>query len=468
MMSCLPSNRPLISRLALWLLCVVCALPVQAAKATGDEDAHRQLEEAERLIEAWPERDNALSDAQRIVDAVLARDPDVSDAYRLRAMILMRDGYISGDDYRQDALVHAERSVDTAIAKAPDNDRAHVLRADIYRLTGRSAQARADLTRAEALAPDNPWIQFAWSDHDFEDKQWNSAARRCREGAKRAPDDIEIQVYARSCLIRYHAQAGEDDEVERLHRERIAIKPSAAWSYGSYAQFLQCRPGRRDDAIAQAKAAIAIMNYGLAHRPLAVALYLRWADEVRAGQSVRAEATWREARAQGAVDVAALIEEACSGRPLYDTLFALRATGRARMYAPDEAILLAAKRHDETGRMLPGVFRMTVAATGRDNERVYLNSMQDYRDPRCLTLRFGPKARDAFRAAHGMEPDAFFKGKDVTVVGVARRARIEILPGSNSTESHYYQTHVDIVEIDQIRLFEDLPFEDLPVSPDKG
>lgn len=463
MTPCLSSNRPSGSRLAFWLLCVVCALPVQAADVAGDEDERRQLEEAERLIEAWPERDNALSDAQRMVDAVLGRDPEVSDAYRLRAMILMRGGYISGDDYRQDALVHAERNVDAAIAKAPDNARAHVLRASIYRSTGRDAQSRADLQRAEALAPDNPWIQFGWADHDFEDKQWNNAVRRCREGARRAPDDIEVQVYARSCLIRYHAQAGEEAEMEKLHRERIAIKPSAAWSYGSYAQFLQCRPGRRDDAIAQAKAAIAIMDYGLAHRPLAIALYLRWADEVRAGQSARAEATWREARAQGAVDVAALIEEACSGRALYDTLFALRATGRARMYAPGEAILLATKRHDETGRMLPGVFRMTVAATGRDGDRVYLNSIGDYRDPRCLTLRFVPKALEAFRAAHGMEPDAFFEGKDVTVVGIARRVRIEILPGSNATESHQYRTFVDIVEIDQIRLF-----EDLPVSPDKG
>jgi Tfp pilus assembly protein PilF len=463
MTSCFSLNRSLRWCVVSCLLFMASSIPLQAADTGDADDERRQLEDAERLVQAWPERQNALSDAQRIVDAVLARNPRASEGYRLRAMILMRDGYISGNEYRPDALIQAERSVDAAISNAPDNDRAYVLRADLYRSTGRDAQSRADLKRAETLAPNNPWVQFGWADHHFADKQWSEAAQRCREGAKRGPDDIDVQVFARSCLIRYHRRLGQDADVENLYREQIAIKPSAAWTYGSYAQFLQCKPGRRDDAIAQARAAIRIMDYGLAHQPLAVALYLRWADEVRMGQHERADITWREARAEGAVDVAALIEEACAGKPLYDALFALRATGRAQWYSPEQAIPLAAKRDEETGRMLPGVFRMKVVATGRDQDRVFLNSMQDYRDPRCLTLRFGPTAREAFRRAHGVEPDVFFMGKDVTVVGVARRARIEILPGSNTAQSHYYQTHVDVVQIEQIELF-----DDMPASPDRG
>lgn len=439
------------------LLMIVWVLPLHAARAGETAEDTQALEQAERLVEAWPEEPDALDRAQRMVDEVLGRNPAASDGHRLSAMILMRNGYISGKDYAPFALERAERSVDKAIAMSPDNDRAYVLRANIYHLTARADMARRDLERAESLAPDNPWVQFVWADLLLAEKKEDAAAERCREGAKRRPQDLHVQAYANECLIGYHRRGGRDAEAEKLYREQIAREPTRAWSLGNYAGFLMCKPERYDDAVAQARATIALMNYGVVNRTLATALYRRWAAQVLAGQTAAAEQTWIEARAIGQVDVAALLEQQCGGQPLYDVMLALRATGRARLYSPEQAIPLAIAAHEDGGRTLPGVFLMQVQATGRSDDSVFLNSMTDYRDPRCLTLRFGPKAIDAFRKQYGVDPEVYYRGRTVTVVGVAFRLKIEIISATATAESHYFQTQISVSDLEQIKTIEQMP-----------
>ena len=364
---------------------------------------------------------------------------------------------MSGEKYVPLSLEHAERSVDQAISKSPDNDRAYVLRSRVYRLTGRPERARNDLKRAESLAADNPWMHLAWSDLLFAEQQSDAAAERCRKAAALRPEDIDVQMSATECLIRDHRRAGRNAEAEKLHLDMIERAPAQAWLRGNYAGFLKCMPQRYDDATAQAKAALALMDYGIAQRILAVALYRRWTAQVLAGQQAAAELTWNEARQLGEIDVAALLEDQCGGRPLHDAMLALRATGRARLYTPAQAIPLAIGAYENGGRALPGVFQMEVQATGRGDGNIYLNSMPDFRDPRCLTVRFGTEAQAAFRKRYGVDPDVYYKGKTVTVVGGARRVRISIFSASLTAESHYFQTQIDILDPDQIRTIEEMP-----------
>lgn len=440
------------------LLLVACVLPLQAAQTGATAEDTKELEQAERLLDAWPEEPDALDRAQRMVDEVLGRNPAASDGHRIHAMILMRNGYIRGDDYEPVALERAERSIDKAIAMSPDNDRAYVLRANLYQLTARADMARKDLERAESLAPDNPWVQFGWVDMLFAEKKDDAAADRCREGAKRRPQDILVQRYANGCLSRYHHRAGRLVEAEKLYREQIAREPTRAWSRGNYAAFLMCKQDRYDDAIEQARAAIALMNYGVANKTLATVLYRRWAAQVLAGQP-EAERTWNEAQGFGQIDVAALMKEQCGGRPLYDVLLALRATGRARLYAPEQAIPLAIGAHEDGGKTLPGVFLMQVQGAGRSGDSAFLNSMTDYRDPRCLTLRFRTEAAEIFRKQYGVDPDVYFRGKTITVVGVAHRRKIEIISATVTAESHYYQTVINVSGLEQIKTIEEMPQE---------
>ncbi len=439
------------------LLSLGCFQGARAADSAETEADRRDLDRAEELLMGWSETPDGPAQAQRIVDAVIDRNPAAGDAYRVRALILMNTAYLYGNAYEPSALERAERSVDQAIAKSPDNDRAYVLRSRLYRATARPDRAREDVKRAESLAPDNPWMHLAWSDLLFADNQPEAAAKRCRKAEKLRPNDIHVQANAKECLIRHHQIAGRNEEAEKLHLEMIDRGPTRAWSKGNYAGFLQCMPQRYDDAVAQAKAALALMDYGMARRTLAVALYRRWTAQVLAGQQAADEQTWSEARQAGEVDVAALLEDQCGGKPLYDAMLALRATGRARLYAPAQAIPLAIGAYENGGRTLPGVFRMEVRATGRSDGNIYLNSMENYRDPQCLTLRFGAEALEAFRKRHGVDPDAYYKGKTVTVVGSARRLKIEIFSTSSTAENHYFQTQINITDPEQIKTIEEMP-----------
>ena len=439
------------------LMTLLCIPGAHAAGSGETEEDRRDLKQAEQLLMSWPEQADGPARAKRIVDAVLDRNPAAGDAYRVRAMLQMNEGYLSGEKYEPLALEHAERSVDQAIAKSPDNDRAYVLRSRVYRLTGRPERARKDLERAESLAADNPWMHLAWSDLLFAEQHSDAAAERCRKAAGLRPEDVNVQMSATGCLIRDHRRAGRNAEAEKLHLEMIERAPAQAWLRGNYAGFLQCMPQRYDDAAAQAKAALALMDYGIAQRTLAVALYRRWAAQLLAGQPAAAELTWNEARQLGEIDVAALLEDQCGGRPLHDAMLALRATGRARLYTPAQAIPLAIGAHENGGRALPGVFRMEVQATGRGDGNIYLNSMPDFRDPRCLTVRFGTEAQAAFRKRYGVDPDVYYKGKTVTVVGGARRVRISVFSASLTAENHYFQTQIDISDPDQIRTIDEMP-----------
>lgn len=235
------------------------------------------------------------------------------------------------------------------------------------------------------------------------------------------------------------------------------MEPTRAWPRGNFAEYLLCIPDRYDDAIEQARAAIALLDYGIANRALAAGLYRRWAAQVLAGQKAAADVTWREAQSFGRIDVAGLIEQECGGRPLLDAMLALRATGRAKVYAPADAVRLAIGAYEDGGRTLPGVFQMEVVATGRSGDDIFLNSMPDYRDPRCLTIRLSAKRMGDFRERHGVDPDVYFKGKTVTVVGVARRVKIEIFSPTNTAESHYFQTQIGIFDIDQIKTLDEMP-----------
>lgn len=433
---------------------LVLMLSMPALAATARDATSERLAEAERLIEAWPDRAGGLDEAERIVDDVLAADPDAADAYRVRAMVLRSRAYIRGKEYDPTLMGKAERAVDEAIAKDPKNDRAYVLRSGIYALTDRADRANADLDRAETLAPRNPWIPIYRADLLFSENRDDDAAQGCTKARKLAPDDQWVQASAIDCLVRYQRRAGHAGEVEKLYREQIAMDPSRAWRRGNYAMFLSCQPGRYEDAIIEARKAIELLPYPAAKATLATALYRRWAAEVLAGDAEKADATWTEAREFGAVDVAGLLESWCGGQAQFDVLLALRATGRATLYSPQQGISLAIAAHDrdETGVM--GVFRVEVTATGRGDGMIYLNSFENYRDPRCLTVVFLPKAIEAFRAKHGVDPDVYFKGKTITAVGVARRVKINITSNSPLVPDHYFQTHVVVTEPAQVELLD--------------
>lgn len=119
------------------------------------------------------------------------------------------------------------------------------------------------------------------------------------------------------------------------------------------------------------------------------------------------------------------------------------------LITPRRAIELAA---DAAPDGAPGVFDLVVKATGQQNDMFYLNSEQDYRDQRNLTIDIPPRVDLVLVAKYGaLGP--FFMGKHLHVTGVARRVKIWFLNNDGTrSQKYYYQTHVLVQDPSQIQI----------------
>lgn len=121
----------------------------------------------------------------------------------------------------------------------------------------------------------------------------------------------------------------------------------------------------------------------------------------------------------------------------------------ASWITPQQAVLLAA---DAAPSAVDGVFAMKVQATGTQNDQTYLNSEQDYRDQRNLTVAITPGAAQQLTQRLGEHPLIGLKGKDILVRGAAVRTKIYFFANGRATDKYYYQTHVNVSDAGQITL----------------
>jgi hypothetical protein len=103
---------------------------------------------------------------------------------------------------------------------------------------------------------------------------------------------------------------------------------------------------------------------------------------------------------------------------------------------------------------LPGTFEMQVRRAdygdGPDKGLIFLNSEDDYRDRRCLTLRIQRSVVHDFES-RGIDPLGFFKNKRIKVEGRAKQIKIYFVSDRGiQSKKYYYQTHIAITSADQI------------------
>lgn len=98
----------------------------------------------------------------------------------------------------------------------------------------------------------------------------------------------------------------------------------------------------------------------------------------------------------------------------------------------------------------PGVFVMTVRASGRQGASLYFNSESDYRDPRNLSFEVRPVAQAQLEARLGAPAETVLQGRTIRVDGEARRVRIDFTADGRPTGKYYYQTHVVIERGEQL------------------
>jgi hypothetical protein len=94
--------------------------------------------------------------------------------------------------------------------------------------------------------------------------------------------------------------------------------------------------------------------------------------------------------------------------------------------------------------MNAAVFEMVVRATGRQGRFLYLNSEEDYRDPRNLTIAIAPEQERALTERLGASIESSVLHKVIAVRGIAKKTRIDFLTDGRVSGKYYYQTHLNL------------------------
>lgn len=110
---------------------------------------------------------------------------------------------------------------------------------------------------------------------------------------------------------------------------------------------------------------------------------------------------------------------------------------------------------DSAPKGVPGQYTLQIVATGSQGQYVYLNTEKDYRDQRAVTVALHPKVIAQLTAKYGMPPQEYFLNKAIVVNGEAQRVEIAFLSDGKPTGKYYYQTHVSVMDISQLKVVDE-------------
>lgn len=113
---------------------------------------------------------------------------------------------------------------------------------------------------------------------------------------------------------------------------------------------------------------------------------------------------------------------------------------------------LIALTEDRAPDGIKGTFRLPIKASGNQRGIIYLNTEDDYRDRRNITVAIHPKLIHAFIKKYGESPESYFINKTIEVTGEAKRMKIFFFSKGKITKKYYFQTHVRVASLEQIKV----------------
>ena len=114
------------------------------------------------------------------------------------------------------------------------------------------------------------------------------------------------------------------------------------------------------------------------------------------------------------------------------------------------------KAADVNPAALRAVFDLKVRRAEQVGPRFFLNSEQDYRDPRNISVVLAEPVVAELRRRHGDNLGRYFLGSRMLVVGGARTVRIALTDSyGQQTDKYYFQTHVPVASVRQLERIDD-------------
>jgi tetratricopeptide (TPR) repeat protein len=291
------------------LIAVVLVLPLHALAAspaappgpavTAPKPQPGSLEEAILALDSWSGQHEQLDRARNNIDRLLRENPRNHRALRERARLEIMAGYVrdrcvdfNGHCYsigvfRPGTLESAESTLKEALAIDPNYAEAYVLLGHVYQQGEKVQEAAAALRKAEELGTEDPWLHLNWADLHEMRGETALATERWRKVLDKGTANRKAMNAAYGHLITHYRREKQYDLAIATYRLMIANDPANAWHRGNFADMLG-RMGRHDEAIEEARAALRVMEYGMAYRTLSWNLYSKWGLLISEGK--RAEA----------------------------------------------------------------------------------------------------------------------------------------------------------------------------------
>lgn len=258
-------------------------LPISAASTHfvslkgADASAAALALDANDMMDRAHGRGEILQAAGAKLRSALAVDENEPVALVVFVRWYLMTGQNSAMDYRRDATAKAEQLLDRALTLDPKLGRAYTLHAHVLTSKGDLEGARAALATAEAFGYVSPWIHINRAGIHLAADDWEAAAVEHRRVIDGFVDNEFAVATSSGFLRRYHARRFERASAEMYYRRQIELDPTSAWARGNWAEELLLCFADYDAAIATAREALDVMNYGHAQRTLALALYGKWA-----------------------------------------------------------------------------------------------------------------------------------------------------------------------------------------------
>lgn len=91
-----------------------------------------------------------------------------------------------------------------------------------------------------------------------------------------------------------------------------------------------------------------------------------------------------------------------------------------------------------------GGYQLAIKAGRRQGQFVYLNTHEDHRDPKNITVTLAPDIAKELSERYESLPEAFFVNKTIRVDGEVRHVKMWHYEGDRRTNKYFYQTRIQV------------------------
>jgi len=117
-------------------------------------------------------------------------------------------------------------------------------------------------------------------------------------------------------------------------------------------------------------------------------------------------------------------------------------------FLPEQAVIGAAS----SPQGMSGTFAMTVRSVAWAEGKLFLDSEEDYRDPRNLSVVISPAVADALTERFGDKPEHYLLHRQIAVSGTAEKVQIVFVVNGRETSKYYFQTHLRLATPNHISI----------------